>query len=166
MTTSVGKYTDSVKRPSNTPAKVKIQRFHNNLKKGGLFEQQVPLQDKAHFFNPHYVSEHAATIYDHCLEEESKTLPNPRYMTYQRDINTSMREILMDWLIQVHIKYKLRTETLFLTVNLIDRYLGKVVIMRKNLQLVGVAAMLIASKYEEIYPPTADDFVYITDYAY
>ena len=93
-------------------------------------------------------------------------MPNPKYMSLQKDINTSMREILIDWLIQVHIKYRLRPETLFLTVNLIDRYLGMAIITRKNLQLVGVACMLIAAKYEEIYPPTAEDFVYITDYAY
>lgn len=77
-----------------------------------------------------------------------------------------MREILIDWLIQVHIKYQLRQETLFLTINLIDRYLGVADITRKSLQLVGVSAMLIACKYEEIYPPVANDFVYITDYAY
>ena len=37
---------------------------------------------------------------------------------------------------------------------------------RQKLQLVGVTAMLLASKYEEIYPPEVRDFVYITDKAY
>lgn len=88
------------------------------------------------------------------------------YMDYQKDINPSMREILTDWLIEVHLKFKLLPETLFLTVNLIDRYLSTTSIYRNKLQLVGVTAMLIASKYEEIYPPIVSDFVYITDNAY
>ena len=77
-----------------------------------------------------------------------------------------MREILVDWLIEVHLKFKLLPETLYLTVNLIDRYLEKQNVLRNKLQLVGVTAMLIASKYEEIYPPIVTDFVYITDNAY
>jgi len=77
-----------------------------------------------------------------------------------------MREILTDWLIEVHLKFKLLPETLYLTVNLIDRYLSMTSIYRNKLQLVGVTAMLIASKYEEIYPPIVSDFVYITDNAY
>ncbi len=77
-----------------------------------------------------------------------------------------MREILCDWLIEVHLKFKLLPETLYLTVNLIDRFLSTTSIYRNKLQLVGVTAMLIASKYEEIYPPIVSDFVYITDNAY
>ena len=87
-------------------------------------------------------------------------------MTKQDDINEKMRAILIDWLIEVHLKFKLLPETLFLTVNLIDRYLEKEQIPRTKLQLVGVTSMLIASKYEEIYAPEVRDFVYITDKAY
>jgi len=57
-------------------------------------------------------------------------------------------------------------ETLYLTCNLIDRYLAKRNVTRKRLQLVGVTAMLIASKYEEIWAPEVRDFVYISDKAY
>ena len=84
----------------------------------------------------------------------------------QNDINEKMRGILIDWLVDVHIKFKLRPETLFLTVNLIDRYLEKVTVHRQKLQLVGVASMLIACKYEEIYAPETKDFVFVTDKAY
>ncbi len=87
-------------------------------------------------------------------------------MSWQPDINEKMRAILIDWLVEVHLKFKLVPETLYLTVNLIDRYLEKVDVMREKLQLVGVTAMLIASKYEEIYAPEVQDFVYITDKAY
>lgn len=87
-------------------------------------------------------------------------------MSHQSDINEKMRAILVDWIIEVHLKFKLLPETLFLTVGLIDRYLEKVKIKRGNLQLVGVTCMLVASKYEEIYAPEVQDFVYITDNAY
>ena len=74
-------------------------------------------------------------------------------MIKQEDINEKMRAILVDWLVEVHLKFKLMPETLYLTVNLIDRYLEKEKIKRSQLQLVGVTAMFIASKYEEIYAP-------------
>lgn len=77
-----------------------------------------------------------------------------------------MRSILVDWLVEVHLKFKLIPESLYLTVNLIDRFLEKSHIHRSKLQLVGVTGMLIACKYEEIYPPIVKDFVYITDNAY
>ena len=66
----------------------------------------------------------------------------------------------------MHDKFKLQPQTLWLSVNLLDRYLEKVQILRSKLQLVGIAALLIASKYEEIYPPEVKDCVYITDNAY
>lgn len=87
-------------------------------------------------------------------------------MSGQEDINERMRAILIDWLIEVHLKFKLMPETLYLTVNLIDRYLEQNGVVRQKLQLVGVTAMLLASKYEEIYAPEVRDFVYITDRAY
>merc|ERR1719456_682745 len=88
------------------------------------------------------------------------------YLESQPDINAKMRAILIDWLVEVHMKYKLKTETLFLAVNIIDRFLERKSMTRKKLQLVGVTGMLIAAKFEEIYPPEVRDFVYITDKAY
>ena len=87
-------------------------------------------------------------------------------MKTQVDINAKMRSILIDWLVEVHLKFKLVPEVLYLTVNLIDRFLEKEQIMRNKLQLVGVTAMFMASKYEEIYAPECRDFVYISDKAY
>jgi len=68
--------------------------------------------------------------------------------------------------VDVHLKFKLVPETLYLTVNLIDRFLMVKSVSRKHLQLVGVTAMLVASKYEEIWAPEVRDFVYISDRAY
>ena len=106
---------------------------------------------------------------DICIElfkNEEKYLVDPNYMSNQSDINHRMRAILIDWLIDVHLKYKLIPQTMYIAVNLIDRYLEKNETKRTKLQLVGVTAMFIACKYEEIYPPELKDFVYITDGAY
>lgn len=84
----------------------------------------------------------------------------------QPDINGKMRAILIDWLVEVQTKYRLHKETLFLTVQLLDRYLSMSVVSRQKLQLVGVVAMFVAAKFEEIHPPEVHDFVYITDNAY
>jgi cyclin B len=87
-------------------------------------------------------------------------------MEQQPKINETIRSTLIDWIIQIHYNFKLLPETLFLTVNLVDRYLEKQVVSKRDVQLVGVAAMLIATKYEEIYPPVLKDLVFITDNAY
>lgn len=87
-------------------------------------------------------------------------------MLKQDDINSKMRAILIDWLVEVHMKFRLVPETLYLCVNIIDRYCSLVNVKRSKLQLVGVTALLIACKYEEIYPPEVRDCVYITDRAY
>lgn len=115
---------------------------------------------------PQLVEEYIPEIFQHLKEIEFDNLPQQGYMKNQTDINEKMRGILIDWLVEVHLKFKLLPETLFLTVNLIDRYLERRLIMRNRLQLVGVTAMLIACKYEEIYAPEVRDFVYITDKAY
>lgn len=75
------------------------------------------------------------------------------YMALQPEINAKMRSILVDWLIEVHHKFELMPETLYLTINLVDRFLSVKVVPRRELQLVGISSMLLASKYEEIWAP-------------
>lgn len=77
-----------------------------------------------------------------------------------------MRTILVDWLIEVQNRFRLMSETLFITVNLIDRYIMRRQVQQHKFQLVGVTAMFIACKYQEIQPPRMQDFVYITNNAY
>lgn len=98
--------------------------------------------------------------------EESLGLVRPNYLEPQSEINAKMRAILVDWLVEVHTKYRLRPETLYLSVSLIDRYLSKTSVQRKSLQLVGVVGMFLGAKFEEIVPPEVVDFVYITANAY
>lgn len=87
-------------------------------------------------------------------------------MDEQRDITYRMRGILVDWLLEVHYKFKLHGASLWLTVNLMDRYLQRTSITRDKLQLVGVASLLIASKFDEVSPPEVASCVHITDNSY
>ena len=115
---------------------------------------------------PQNADEHLDDIVNELKNKEEKFLPEFNYMVKQKDINHRMRAIIIDWLIDVHLKYKMVPQTIYISVNLIDRYLSKNETSRVKLQLVGVTSMFISSKYEEIYPPELKDFVYITDKAY
>lgn len=97
---------------------------------------------------------------------ERRFMADANYLDRQSDITARMRSILVDWLVDVHAKFKLVPETLHLTINIIDRFLSSAHVSRRRLQLVGVASMLIAAKYEEIYGPEVADFVYISAHAY
>ncbi|KAL8139343.1 hypothetical protein V2J09_005364 [Rumex salicifolius] len=111
------------------------------------------------------VFEYVEEIYQfHRLTEGESRVSD--YMSAQQDINERMRSILVDWLIEVHYKFELRPETLYLTINIIDRFLSVKSVPRKELQLVGMGALLIASKYEEIWATEVNDLVCISDRAY
>ncbi|XP_037031938.1 G2/mitotic-specific cyclin-A isoform X1 [Bradysia coprophila] len=112
------------------------------------------------------VEEYQTDILHYLREAESRNRPKFGYMRRQPDINKSMRTILIDWLVEVGEEYKLHGETLCLAVTYIDRFLSLMSVVRAKLQLVGTAAMFIAAKYEEIYPPDVNEFIYITDHTY
>jgi len=102
-------------------------------------------------------------------EQESRediSLADNDFMKFQDDINANMRTVLVDWLVEVHRKFKLVPATYFLAINILDRFLSKTQIGRKKLQLCGCACLWISSKYHEIYSPEMDDFVYISDRAF
>ncbi|CAN6478519.1 unnamed protein product [Victoria cruziana] len=122
--------------------------------------------DKSDAKNPLAVVEYIEEIYNHYRKTEIMSCVPEDYMSKQPDINHRMRAILVDWLIEVHHKFDLMHETLFLAINLIDRYLSIQNVMRKSLQLVGITGMLLACKYEEVYVPALEDFVIISDRAY
>merc|ERR1711915_720743 len=117
--------------------------------------------------NPQLCSEYALETYVYLKQLEARGTVPSNYLT-GCPTNEKMRSVLIDWLVEVQIQFKLLQETLFLTVDTIDRFLaleGKT-LHRSKLQLVGVAAMFLVSKIEEVYAPAVSDFVYITDNAY
>lgn len=113
--------------------------------------------------NPQYVVPYASEILEDLIKNINRNKPINQNITHnQREIDMTMRNILVNWLMEVHERFELLPETLYLTINLLDSYLDKVSVTKKNLQLIGTTCLFIASKYEEIYPPVLDDFVYIT----
>ncbi|CAN9118974.1 unnamed protein product [Alternaria alternata] len=112
------------------------------------------------------VAEYGDEIFEymHSLEERMK--PNASYMDHQAEIQWSMRSVLMDWLVQVHNRFTLLPETLFLAVNYVDRFLSCKVVSLGKLQLVGATALFVAAKYEEINCPSVQEIVYMVDGAY
>ncbi|CAH8315044.1 unnamed protein product [Eruca vesicaria subsp. sativa] len=116
--------------------------------------------------NPLAVVEYVEDLHEFYRENERFSCVPQDYMAQQFDITDKMRAILIDWLIEVHDKFELMNETLYLTVNLIDRFLSKQAVVRKKLQLVGLVALLLACKYEEVSVPIVEDLVVISDKAY
>jgi len=117
--------------------------------------------------NPQLCSEYARDTFVYLRQLERRGAVRPDCLA-GCPTNDKMRAVLVDWLVEVQIQFKLLQETLFTTVDTIDRFLaveGKT-IARTKLQLVGVAAMFLTAKIEEVYAPALSDFVYITDNAY
>jgi hypothetical protein len=93
-------------------------------------------------------------------------MPSPDYMSGQHEITWAMRQTLVDWLLQVHLRYHMLPETLWIAVNIVDRFLTKRVVSLVKLQLVGVTAMFVAAKYEEILAPSVKEFIFMTENGY
>ncbi|KAK6505150.1 hypothetical protein TWF481_007071 [Arthrobotrys musiformis] len=121
-----------------------------------------PMQTK----EPAFAEEYAPDIIRHMWAVDRELQPDPHYMDTQPYLGWHMRGILVDWMIEVHERFQLSSETLFNTVNIIDRFLSVKIVPVHQLQLVGLAALLIAAKYDEITPPGIDMLVYMADHAY
>ncbi|MED6124572.1 Cyclin-A1-1, variant 3 [Stylosanthes scabra] len=133
----------------------------------GLEKEDKVVNVDNNYMDPQLCATFACDIYKHLRASEAKKRPSTDFMeSVQKDINPSMRAILIDWLVEVAEEYRLVPDTLYLTVNYIDRYLSGNPMNRQKLQLLGVASMMVASKYEEICAPQVEEFCYITDNTY
>ena len=125
--------------------------------------------DTTHINDAQIPKDYINIIYYNLLVEENQEL-NPKpvhtYMKSQKEINDQMRSILVDWIIDVHHKFGFTDETLFMTIIIIDRYCSSEQISRIKYQCLGITALMIACKHEEINVPKVEDFIYITDNAY
>ena len=132
-----------------------------------LQELQLPLsfikRDNVGIFQQ---PDYSRDIYKYIHSIEKNYLAKWNYIGKQPEVTKNMRSILVDWLVEVSQEYKFETETLYLAISYIDRFLSVMSVQRCKLQLVGIAAMFIASKYEEIYPPDVSEFVFITEDAF
>ncbi|KZT07639.1 A/B/D/E cyclin [Laetiporus sulphureus 93-53] len=151
------------KRPRIWPdvATDRVRRYHQEVN-----EIKETFQDPVDEFDMTMVSEYTEDIFQYMHKLEEDVMANPDYMNGQTEINVTMRRTLVDWLLQVHLRYHMLPETLWIAVNIVDRFLSKRIVSVVKLQLVGVTAMFIASKYEEILAPSVDEFVFMTENGY
>ena len=164
------------RKKSSNSKKKKNNKEHDNENNNDIDEDEDEDEknikkyfDVSSINNIQIPKEYINSIYHNLLTEEEKGI-TPKatynYMKKQKEINEKMRSILIDWLIDVHFKFCFTDETLFMTVSIIDRYLSVNQVTRNNFQLLGITALMIATKHEEIDLPKVADFIYITDNAY
>ncbi|KAL8961981.1 MAG: hypothetical protein Q9193_001544 [Seirophora villosa] len=127
------------------------------------FSEAVADLDAEDVDDPLMVAEYVVEIFDYLRVLEEATMPNPEYMEHQEHIEWHLRGVLVDWLIEVHTRFHLLPETIFLAVNIIDRFLSSRIVELEKLQLVGITAMFIASKYEEVLSPHVQNFKHVAD---
>ncbi|KAK1682815.1 hypothetical protein QYE76_043663 [Lolium multiflorum] len=121
--------------------------------------------DKLDGDNELAVVDYIDDIYSYYKTAQHENLP-VQYIDSQPEINHKMRAILVDWLAEVAHKFELMPESFYLTIYIVDRFLSMKAVPRRELQLVGIAAMLIACKYEEMWAPEVTDFIHISDNTY
>ncbi|XP_023021366.1 cyclin B3 isoform X2 [Leptinotarsa decemlineata] len=127
--------------------------------------EDVEDYDKENWDDIFQVSHYAMDIFNYLKDRESQ-FEIPDYMDRQVCLSRWMRSLLVDWMVEIQESFELNHETLYLGVKLVDMYLSKMTVGKETLQLVGAAAMFVASKYDERIPPLIDDFLYICDGAY
>ena len=102
--------------------------------------------------NPLLATTYVNEMYDNFAVLEKEIQVNSNYMKdVQGHISEKMRAILVDWMVEVHIKFKQVPETLYLTVQLIDRFLELKSVRRSKLQLVGVACLFVSEDIRFIH---------------
>lgn len=150
------KNSSNIKNKTNDEEDLKTKYFDSSLI-NNIKDIQIP-------------KEYLNIIYYNLLKEEKANMnlfkPEYNYMKNQKEINEEMRSILTDWIIDVHGKFGFTDETLYMTILIIDRYSSLKTITRNEYQCLGISALMIACKHEEINVPKVEDFIYITDNAY
>jgi len=120
--------------------------------------------DATNMKDPQNISEFNQDIYQFMLSEEKKFMVDPGYIgKVQTEIRDTSRAFLLEWIIDVHRKFRLTPECLYVTALIIDLYLSKVKIQKSQLHLLGVSTLLVATKYEEIYPPEVRELLAISE---
>jgi hypothetical protein len=128
-----------------------------------LIRDLSKLSNSTNIKSPQIPFEYLPDIYLNLQREEHIFKTDKALLSGQKDITDRMRATVVDWMIDIHNKFKLRNETLFLAVNIMDNYLLLKTVKKSRLQLIGVVSLFIACKYEEIFCPEIRDFVFIMD---
>ncbi|SCU97651.1 LADA_0H07426g1_1 [Lachancea dasiensis] len=112
------------------------------------------------------VVEYTNEIFGHLYNRETQTTPTYNYLLRSdspQHLRPSLRAILIDWLVEVHQKFQLLPETLYLAINVMDRFMSMRKVSMAKLQLLAVSSLLIAAKFEEVNLPKLSQYAYITD---
>jgi G2/mitotic-specific cyclin-B, other len=137
--------------------------FAKRLEKLALHETTT---DKLNAADPQHVSGFAQAIFKELRKAEKDIPLQPDYLSKVQlasEVKDTSRAFLVEWIIDVHRKFRLKAETLYTTVYVIDRYLSLKQIRKTQLHILGVSALLIATKYEEIYPPDMKDLLQVSE---
>ncbi|KAJ6253213.1 cyclin-a2-4 [Anaeramoeba flamelloides] len=105
-----------------------------------------------------FVTEYSKEIYENYRARETRHLPSPTYLEdKQTNITSLQRKILVNWINDVCQELNLHSETYYLSINYLDRFLTRQKCPVEYLQLIAVTCIFIASKYEEIYSPEIEE---------
>lgn len=141
----------SRKRTSSEPSPGAEKRRHVLIEEG----QCTGIQSDSFIEAVDFVGESELDIVScHLFREEEVLSLSIDFMDKQSDVDSKLREALVNCLVQLHESFQLSWTSLFLTVNLLDRYLSKVAVRRSCVQLVGVTSLFVAAKFVEVTPPT------------
>lgn len=144
-----------------------VDRFGGGISEpGNSTGDRITNPDLADENNTQMVSKYVYAIFDYLQDIEIERMPlTEDFLDHCTEITSRMRYVLVDWMVQIHSRFEMLPETFYLAVGLMDRYLSTpagIEITKENLQLLGVTAMMVAAKFEEMYPPEMSDFVYVT----
>lgn len=150
------------KRPISTIVEQELPKKFKVCDENGKEEYEWEDLDAEDVNDPFMVSEYVNDIFEYLHQLEVITLPKKEDLYQHRNIHQN-RDILVNWLVKIHNKFGLLPETLYLAINIMDRFLGKELVQLDKLQLVGTSCLFIASKYEEVYSPSIKHFASETD---
>lgn len=119
--------------------------------------------DAEDYDDPAMCHEYVLDIFSYFSDLETRMLPDPQYLYKQRHLKPKMRSILVDWLVDMHLRFRLLPESLFLAINIMDRFMSVEVVQVDKLQLLATASLFIAAKYEEVFSPLVKNYAYFTD---
>ena len=140
--------------------KQRLAQFKRTISKGMNFADQLEMR------NPQMVTEMAQDIYKNMRAVETALKVDVDYLQKVQiptEVKDTSRAFLIEWIIDVHRKFRLLPETLYVTVFIIDRFLSLKQIKKNQLHILGVTALLISTKYEEIYPPELKDLLTVSE---
>ena len=143
--------------------------FSKNFKNSKISEKSyiyMPINELKQFKT--WNSSNLNAIYQNIVtnEKENYLHIKPNFGNHC-DINNIHRTILVDWLINVHLYFKLSDECLYLSIKLIDIFLARTVNFTKNkLQLLGICSLQISSKYIEKIHPSINNLSDLCDKCY